>query len=248
MQIINNKEYKSNLYLDMYLPDTKGYSTVVYFHGGGLTGGSKEDPQYVEIAKDFVKAGYAFISCNYSMYPNAKFPDYLYDAAVAIKYIKDNIKGYNANGNIFVSGQSAGAWMAAMLMLDDKYLRSVGIDPLDITGWIVESGQMTSHFNVIEIESKLNPLTQRIDERAPIYFVNENTKFTKAIFFYYDNDMPMRKLQNLLLEETIRRFNPKADIETKELPGTHCYGSSFREDGEYRYVKESLLWLKKKGF
>ena len=158
------------------------------------------------------------------------------------------IKGYNGSGKVLVSGQSAGAWMGAMLMLDKKYLESVNLNVMDIAGWIIESGQMTSHFNVLEIESKLNPLAQRIDERAPIYFVNENTKFNSAIFFYYDNDMPMRKLQNLLLEETVKRFNPKADIETKELPGTHCYGSSFRVDGEYRYVKESLIWLKKKGF
>ncbi len=248
MKTFNNLEYKNGLFLDMYLPETKGFTTVVYFHGGGLTGCSKEDPQYVEMAKGFAKAGYAFVSCNYRMYPNAKFPDYLYDAAEAVAYINNIIKGYNGSGKIVVSGQSAGAWMGAMLMLDKKYLESVNLNVMDIAGWIIESGQMTSHFNVIEIESKLNPLTQRIDERAPIYFVSENTKFTKAIFFYYDNDMPMRKLQNLLLEETIKRFNPEADIETMELPGTHCHGSSYKdEDGEYRYVKESLIWLNKKG-
>lgn len=248
MKIYNNVVYnKDNLLLDLYTPDNEGFTTIVYFHGGGISSGDKACLDTIKIACQFVKAGYAFASVNYRLYPNAKFPEYVIDCADAVSFIKENITRYGGSNTIIVSGQSAGAWLAAMLMLDKHYLLDKGVDPLSISGWIIESGQMTTHFNIIDIEDKMNPFIQRIDQRAPIYFVDENTKFSKALFFYYDNDMPMRKEQNILLYKTIKYFNDKADIEIKELNGAHCAGSCLPEkDGSYRYVAESLIWLRNK--
>src|SRR5690606_7520419 len=37
---------KSQCLLDIYYPENKkGFATIVYFHGGGITGGSKEIPK-----------------------------------------------------------------------------------------------------------------------------------------------------------------------------------------------------------
>ena len=54
--------------LDGYFPENKEFSTIVYFHGGGLEAGDKADKNYQEIAESFVKYGYGFISVNYRMY------------------------------------------------------------------------------------------------------------------------------------------------------------------------------------
>ena len=118
--------------LDFYIPDNKDFTTIVYFHGGGLKEGDKSDHNYVDFGKTFTDNGYAFVSVNYRMYPKNKFPDFLYDAANSIKYVFDHIKEYNGSGEVIVSGQSAGAWMSLMIALDNKYLNSVGIDPFDI--------------------------------------------------------------------------------------------------------------------
>lgn len=234
--------------LDVYLPDNGDFATVVYFHGGGLQSGSRNSESYVEIAHSFVKKGYAFVSCDYRMYPNVKFPDYLVDGAAAVAYVKAHLKEWGGNGKILVAGQSAGAWMSLMLCLDKHYLGGVDIDAEQIDGWIIDSAQTTSHFNVLEKERGANPLIQRIDEYAPLYFVNENTRFTKMLLVFYEEDMPMRPEQNRLFYKTVLAFNKEADIAYKELFGTHCYGSSHKdEDGEYPFVKTAFAWLGEKG-
>ena len=231
--------------LDVYLPHSKDFVTVVYFHGGGLCSGDKADPQYVDIAQYFADNGYAFVSVNYRMYPNAHFPDYLVDAGSAVKFVCDNCTSWGGNGKVIVSGQSAGAWMALMLCLNKEYLANAEIDTSKIVAWISDSAQTTSHFNVLEQECKLHPLSQRIDQFAPLYFVNENTTFAPLLLIYYSDDMPNRLLQNKLFAEVCRNFNSKLPITEILLQGGHCSGSSQKdENGQYSFAIRSIQWLK----
>ena len=234
--------------LDIYLPEGKGFKTVVYFHGGGLVAHGKACEGAVNIAESFVKKGYAFVSADYRIYPNAKFPDFLVDGADAIAYVKAHIAEWGGSGEMIVSGQSAGAWISMMLCLDKQYLTGVGIDPLEIAGWIIDSSQMTAHFNVLRHEQGVHPCLQRINEYAPLYYVDEKTAFTKMLLIFYEQDMPTRPEQNLLFYKTVFEFKKDADIAYQMLPGGHCHGSSVKDDdGEYAYVKTAFKWLEEKG-
>lgn len=231
---------------DAYLPDNNGFDTIVWFHGGGLSSGDKADYHTPFVAEQFVSNGYGFISVNYTLYPEAKFPSYLVEAAKAVAYIKEYIGQVGGNGEVIVSGQSAGAWISMMLCFDKHYLRDEGLDPIEVKAWIPESGQATNHFNIQEIEDKIDPWIQRIDERAPIYFVDNKTTLSKMLLILYDQDMPMRYEQNMLLYKTVLHFNPQANIETVLLNGQHCKGSCCPdEDGIYPFVKETVKFLKK---
>ena len=238
---------KHNEKLDVYLPDCKGFKTVVYFHGGGLITHGKADENTVNIAESFVKAGYAFVSADYRIYPDAKFPEFIEDAADAVLYVKKHIQEWGGSEDIIISGQSAGAWLALMLCLDKRYLESVGISPLCIKGWIIDSAQTTAHFNVLHYELGAHTLAQRINEFAPLFFVDNDTAFTKMLLIFYEEDMPCRYEQNLLFYKTIKAFNKEADVSYQVLNGTHCHGSCVKdEDGEYPYVKTAMKWLKEK--
>ena len=70
--------------LDVYLPDAEGFRTIVYFHGGGLEGGDKAKANMAEVAQRMCDLGYGVVSANYRMYPNARYPDFLVDAADAV--------------------------------------------------------------------------------------------------------------------------------------------------------------------
>ena len=230
--------------LDMYLPDRVGYDTIVYFHGGGLEAGDKADKNYVEIAKTFAENGYGIVSVTYRMYPQAKFPAYLEDAATAAAWVKAHIQNYGGSGALYIAGQSAGAWMSMMLCLNGVYLQAVGISPLEIKGWIIDSAQMTAHFNVLKYELGVNPNLQRINEFAPLYYVSEEMQSNRMLLLFYEEDMPCRPEQNMLLIRAIQQCNKDIDLTYKQLRGGHCYGSCVRdEDGEYAFVKEVLGWL-----
>lgn len=234
--------------LDVYLPDKENFKTVVYFHGGGLEAHGRNGEPTVNIAQSFVKAGYAFVSADYRIYPNAKAPEFLEDAADAVAYVKRHVCEWGGNGEMIVSGQSAGAWLCLMLCMDKKYLQNVGIDPMEICAWISDSAQTTSHFNVLKYDLGEHSLAQRINEYAPQYFVDEHMQITKMLLIFYERDIACRYEQNKLFYASVLTFQPKADIEYQVLAGGHVHGSSVKDqDGEYPYVKTALAWLQKKG-
>ncbi|MBQ7879038.1 MAG: alpha/beta hydrolase [Clostridia bacterium] len=239
MKVQKDVFYTKDCALDIYLPDCAEYETVVYFHGGGMENGDKGGV-HEQLGEDFAKAGYAFVSANYRLYPSAKFPDYLCDAAQAVAYAKKHVGGKK----LYVSGSSAGGWLATMLCVNGEYLQSVGLKNADIDGWIIDSSQMTSHFNVQKKETGRDARLQRIDEYAPLYFVDENTAFSKMLIMFYENDMPCRYEQNLLFYKSVLYFNKDADICYRVLSGGHCSGSSKRDEtGEFPYVKAAIDWL-----
>ncbi len=248
MKLFANIEYakETDCKLDIYVPDEiKGFETIIWFHGGGLISGKKEDGK--ELALDFVKEGYAFVSVEYRMYPNAKFPEYIVDCAKAVAFVKKVIANYGGDEKrLYISGQSAGAWISLMLCLNERYLTNEGVNAQDICGWLIDSAQTTSHFNVLKMEQGEDKKAQRINEFAPLLYVSNKTSFTKMFLMFYENDMPCRYEQNLLFYKAILAFNKNANISYKVLKGTHCFGSTKRdENGEFEYVQSTLQCLKK---
>ena len=236
--------------LDAYLPQADGFTTVVYFHGGGLVAGDKADKSNVDFASAFVDAGYAFISVNYRMYQphGAKYPDFLEDAAEAVAYVKKNYAEKLGNGKLLVGGQSAGAWLAAMLCMDKQWLLGVGINPKEINAWLIDSAQMTSHFHLLEYENGENPWVQRIDKYAPLYYVKPGVKVSPMFLSFYEKDMLCRVEQNQLFIKALQYFYPEADVKGVLLHGEHCHGTVHREeDGQFEFLTHLLPWLKERG-
>ena len=57
--------------LDVYLPDAKKFPVFVYFHGGGIINGSKDNKKFIPYLQEM---GIAVVSANYRLYPEAVFP------------------------------------------------------------------------------------------------------------------------------------------------------------------------------
>ncbi len=152
--------------LDIYYPkDKKAYATVVWFHGGGLTGGSKELPAALK------GKGICVVGVNYRLYPNVKAPKYIEDAAAAVSWVFNNITALGGDSSlIFVSGHSAGGYLTAMVGLDKSWLNKYNIDANRIAGLIPFSGQMITHFTVRE-ERGIPDKQPLIDNLAPLYYV-----------------------------------------------------------------------------
>lgn len=152
--------------LDLYYPtNIENYPTVVWFHGGGLTGGAKEIPEALK------NKGIAVVGVNYRLNPKVKSPKYIEDAAAAVAWVFKNIEGYKGNPSlIFVSGHSAGGYLASMIGLDKSYLEKFNVDANAIAGLIPFSGHAITHFTIRK--ERGIPGTQPIvDSLAPLYHV-----------------------------------------------------------------------------
>jgi len=155
--------------LDIYYPKNKSnFSTVIWFHGGGLTGGRKEIPDALK------NKGLCVIGVGYRLSPNVRSPVYIEDAAAAVAWVFHNIKSYGGDpARIFVSGHSAGGYLTLMIGMDKKWLNVYGIDANKIAGLIPFSGQTITHFTIRK--ERGIPETQPIvDEFAPLFYVRND--------------------------------------------------------------------------
>jgi acetyl esterase/lipase len=168
---INKKEayINSQCRLNFYYPtNVKNFSTVIWFHGGGLTGGTNELP------KELLDENIAVVSVEYRLAPKVKAPAYIEDAAAATAWVFDNIEKYGGSKDlIFQSGHSAGGYLAMMITLDKKYLAKYKIDANQIAGLIPFSGQAITHFQIRK-EKGIAELQPTIDEYAPLFHVRKD--------------------------------------------------------------------------
>lgn len=155
--------------LDLYMPtDVKEFSTVVWFHGGGLKGGKRSVP------KQLKEQGIAVVAVNYRLHPNVKSPTYVEDAAAAVAWTFRNIETYGGSSKrIFVSGHSAGGYLTSMVGLDKRWLAAHQIDANDIAGLIPFSGHTITHFTV-RAEQGIDDEQPVIDNMAPLFHVRKD--------------------------------------------------------------------------
>ena len=115
-----------NLRADIYQPEgAKGAPVVVFFYGGRWTTGDKEDYEFVGEALS--SQGFIAVIPNLRQYPDVKFPAFVEDAAQAVKWTRSVIGRYGGDpSKLFVMGHSSGAHVAAMLALNEAYLKGAG--------------------------------------------------------------------------------------------------------------------------
>lgn len=162
--------------LDVYHPVGKQHTPVIiWFHGGGITGGSKEVPEALQ------GKGYVVVGVGYRLSPKAKCPSYIEDAAAAVAWVFQHISEFGGSPDlIFVSGHSAGGYLGEMITLDKKYLAKYNIDANRIAGLIPFSGQAITHYTVRE-ERGIKNTQPIIDEYAPLYHVRADAPPTLLI-------------------------------------------------------------------
>lgn len=129
--------------LDVYQPKgpvpTPGWPVVVFFYGGTWHEG--ERAQYRFLGEALAARGIVALVADYRLYPEVRYPDFLPDCARAVAYALDHAALYGGDPRrVVVMGHSAGAYNAAMVALDERWLASQGHRPHDLAGWVGLAG------------------------------------------------------------------------------------------------------------
>jgi acetyl esterase/lipase len=113
--------------LDIYAPDgAKDLPVVFWIHGGGWQTGDKKDVQIKP--RVFNERGFVFVSTNYRLLPQVAMEVLIRDVAKSLGWVHKNIAKHGGDpSRIFVMGHSAGAQLAALLCIDDRYLKAEGV-------------------------------------------------------------------------------------------------------------------------
>lgn len=170
--------------LDVYAPPeispgerSPGRAAVVFIHGGGWTSGAKDIYRFLGAA--LAARGFVTAIPNYTLYPAARFPAFVEDAAEALRWTRDNAGRIGADpARLFVMGHSAGAHIAAMLALDPRWLAGVGLsNGQDLAGMIglagiyhfeIETDTMRGIFGAPADKAHTQPLAHATREAPPL--------------------------------------------------------------------------------
>jgi arylformamidase len=130
--------------LDLYLPaGAEGFPILLFIHGGGWRHGYKDGilNPFHRLGKGLARRGVGVAVATYRLAPKHKFPAQLEDVARAVRWTYEHVGEYGGDpGRIFLAGHSAGAHLAALAALDEKYLEAEGLPPDAVAGVIGISG------------------------------------------------------------------------------------------------------------
>ncbi len=136
--------------IDVYRPlaAEPGAPLIVFLYGGGWNEGSRD--RYEFVAASLTRAGFVVMVPDYRLFPDVTFPDFVEDAAKAVAFAARSAKQFGADADkLYLMGHSAGAHIAGLLALDERYLAGYGDVPERLAGFIGLSGA----YDFLPIES-----------------------------------------------------------------------------------------------
>ena len=156
--------------IDFYLPaENTQAPLLVWFHGGGLTGGAPSLPAGLR------QQGLGVAIVRYRLADTVSVRDKIRDAAAAVAYVlaHGDSLGYDAAA-VTITGHSAGGYLASMVALDSTYLASFGHHPRELQAVAPFSGHTITHFT--ERAARGMPQTQVVvDSLAPLFHVRKQS-------------------------------------------------------------------------
>lgn len=186
--------------IDVYHPANEPIKKplLVFFYGGAWEDGSKEEYRFV--AQAFTQQGYRVAIPDYRLYPQVIFPDFIHDGAAAVAALTKQFP----DTPIVLMGHSAGAHIAAMLALNDSYLKLHNINRQQIAAWAGWSGP----YDFLPLTSETLKVIFSEEQRAdsqPINFVSKNEP--PALLIHGLDDTRVKPKNSINLAAKLRENN-----------------------------------------
>ena len=176
--------------LDLYLPplderrktEAGNTPTILFFYGGSWNSGSRADYRFV--GRRLASEGYVVGVADYRLYPEVRYPEFLQDSAGAVRKFSelvrsDELAQWQPEEKLTLMGHSAGAYNVAMLALDARWLKSEGLERLDVLkNWVGLAGPYD-----------LYPIA--LEDVKPVFFFPDYPESSNPIEFIEQSDIPV---------------------------------------------------------
>lgn len=197
--------------LDVYAPPgAKGRPVMFWIHGGGWQRGDKSEIDHKPQA--FVDQGYVFVSTNYRFVPSVTIKEMAGDVARSIAWVQGHIADYGGDPkNLFVAGHSAGAQLAALVSIDERYLKSQGVPLSVIKGCVpVDGDTYDVPLQIDTVEQRRKDIyawkfgdPEQQKELSPVTHVAKG-KDIPPVLILHVADHPETRAQSLRLAQALR--------------------------------------------
>lgn len=200
--------------LDVFSNGAPDAPVMVFFYGGGWNSGKKAD--YAFAADAFASCGFLVVMPDYRVFPDVRFPAFLEDGAAAVRWTHDNAARFGGDpSRIVLAGHSAGAYIAAMLALDERYLAAAGAPMSAIKGMAGVSGPYD--FYPFDVKASIDAFGKAPDPAMtqPVNFVRKDAP--PILLLHGDKDTTVKPRNTISLDAKLRALG--APVETKFYPG-----------------------------
>lgn len=190
--------------LDLYLPrdPLARRRLVVFVYGGGWDAGARRTYRF--IGHMLAASGFAVAIPDYRLYPEAIFPDFVEDTAAAVAWLAAHAREHGVDGSrMALIGHAAGAYNAAMVALDPRYLEAAGSSPDVIAGVVGLAGPYAFNPLIYEETRAIFATTEGEPERAqPVRLVRRHAP--PMLLAHGAVDRAVLPLNSLRLAEALR--------------------------------------------
>ena len=192
--------------LEMFVPAGAPAGTplpvIVFIHGGGWHSGDPHDYRFM--ARALAPHGYAVVLAGYRLYPHARYPAMLEDGASALRWVADHATALGGDpGRVVLMGHSAGAYNAAMLMLDRRWLAHERLSADALKGTIGLAGPYD--FYPFDTDSSKNSFDQAPDPEETQPVVHARGDAPPMLLVHGTADTTVRPRNSVELARTLTR-------------------------------------------
>lgn len=110
--------------LDIYVPKAasdRPRPIIIFFYGGSWNSGTKSG--YSFVGRALASRGFVVAIPDYRLVPQVRYPAFLEDNAAAVRWVRGHAREFGGDADrLVLAGHSAGAYNAAMLALDPRFL------------------------------------------------------------------------------------------------------------------------------
>ena len=197
--------------LDVYVPKQTSAAprpVIVFFYGGSWQWGDRHP--YTFVGKALAARGFVTIIPDYRKVPEVRYPGFVEDGAAAVRWARAHAKDYGGDGErIVLAGQSAGAYIAAMLAVDGRWLGRdraavrglVGLaGPYDFAPFTTDAGRAA--FGAWPRPAETQPVTHADADAPP------------ALLLTGDADDIVRPRNSQALAAPLRKAGVRAEVKT----------------------------------
>ncbi len=179
----------------------------MFFYGGSWQGGERS--KYLFVANALASRGYVVIVPDYRVFPDNRFPDFVEDGAKAVRWSLDNATNFGGDpAQLYLMGHSAGAHLAAMLTLDERYLAAEDISLDRIRGTIALAGPYAFYPSQTGSVAAIFANLADENEARPIVFVGGNEP--PMLLLHGQDDETVLVANTLNLAEAIQQAGGSA--------------------------------------
>lgn len=222
--------------LDVYAPAHAVNAPVaVFFYGGSWQSGDRQTYQFVGSA--LAAKGIVTVIPDYRLFPAVHYQGFLDDGASAVRWARDHARQYGGDpSKLFLVGHSAGAYMAAMLALDNAWLGAEGLSPRDLRGFVGISGPYDFLPSRDKTIAEIFSTAKTVRQAEPIYFASPHAPPT--LLLHGTSDTTVYPRNSAKLGERLREG--ASPVEIKLYPRVGHLGIIGAVGAPLRFIAPTL--------